>query len=88
LWRTDVRTGRGRAWIALVQAFAAAVLLHALWDTTDRIAVRLLLALVGTTLLAAQIRRVARPDGGERRLDQGRGVTARRPARASGPPRC
>jgi RsiW-degrading membrane proteinase PrsW (M82 family) len=84
LWRTDVRSGRRRAWIALVAAFAATVFLHALWDTTDSAALRLLVAIVGATLLAAQIRRVPRSDGGERRLDHARGVTVHRPAPASG----
>jgi RsiW-degrading membrane proteinase PrsW (M82 family) len=83
LWRTAERSGRRRAGLALIGAFAAAVLLHATWDTTDSSAVRLLLAIVGTTLLAAQIRRFPRADGGGQRLDHANGVTAHRPAPAS-----
>jgi protease PrsW len=65
LWRTTAPSGRSRAWMALIRAFAAAVLLHALWDTIDSTAVRLVLAIVGRTLLAAQIRRVAPPPSAE-----------------------
>ena len=59
LWRTAAPSGRGRAWTALTGTFAAAVLLHALWDATDSAAVRLVVALVGMALLAVQIRRAA-----------------------------
>jgi protease PrsW len=79
LWGTATLTGRARAWTALIATFAAAVLLHALWDTTDSGVVRLAVAAVSATLLGAQVRRV-----GRRAPDRASGFTAHPPAPAAG----
>jgi RsiW-degrading membrane proteinase PrsW (M82 family) len=50
LWR------RPLAWRAVAAAFAAAVLLHAAWDSTDSTVLRVLIGALSGTLLAAQIR--------------------------------
>jgi RsiW-degrading membrane proteinase PrsW (M82 family) len=52
LWR------RPRSWSAVAAAFATAVALHALWDSTDSILVRVAIGTVSAALVAAQIRRV------------------------------
>jgi protease PrsW len=57
LWR------RPLSWPAVAAAFAMAVALHTLWDSTDSIMLRVAIGTVSGTLLAAQIRqtRLARP---------------------------
>lgn len=57
LWR------RPLSWPAVAAAFATAVALHTLWDSTDSTGLRLAIGLLSGALLAAQIRRarLARP---------------------------
>jgi len=57
LWR------RPLSWPTVAAAFATAVALHALWDSTDSTLLRVAIGTLSGTLLAAQIRRarIARP---------------------------
>jgi len=58
LWRTYAGDRRPRDWSPVVAAFAAAVALHALWDSTDGTFTRLAIGSLSGALLAAQIRRL------------------------------
>ncbi len=62
LWGTRVRSGRLRAYAAVVAAFGAAVTLHALWDATDSALVRGGIGLLSGGLLVVRIRRAGRAD--------------------------
>jgi RsiW-degrading membrane proteinase PrsW (M82 family) len=76
LWDTRVRDGRARAWLAVAAAFATAVALHTLWDSTDSPVAHAGIGLFSGMLLAARIRqarptqssaRMATPTGGDLR---------------------
>jgi RsiW-degrading membrane proteinase PrsW (M82 family) len=58
LWRSRARTGPIRWWVALAAAFAAAVALHTLWDSTDSFVARAAIGILSGALLAASVRRV------------------------------
>ncbi|MGH2945964.1 MAG: PrsW family intramembrane metalloprotease [Solirubrobacteraceae bacterium] len=60
LWRARASIGLARPWVAVIAAFAVAVALHSLWDSTDSIPARVAIGLLSGTLLAAQIRQVRR----------------------------
>ena len=61
LWRASSAPAGARRWIAPAAAFAAAVCLHALWDSFDTDRVHVVLGLVSGVLLVVQIRLVLRP---------------------------
>jgi protease PrsW len=60
LWRTRMQPRHARVWVALAAAFAAAVTLHALWDSTDSTVARVAIGLLSGTLLATRIGRLRR----------------------------
>jgi RsiW-degrading membrane proteinase PrsW (M82 family) len=61
LWRVRARHPHAGSYLWVPAAFTAAVVLHALWDGTDFLAVRAAVALASASLLAAQLRRVRAP---------------------------
>ncbi len=61
LWRAVASPRPIRAWPPVVAAFATAVLLHGLWDSTDSTVARVAIGAVSGTLLALEIRRARRP---------------------------
>jgi hypothetical protein len=67
LWRTRTAKHRGWAVVAFVATFLAAVGLHATWDATSSVAVRVVVAALGLVALLVVVHRAHRVPGVPRR---------------------
>ncbi len=67
LWRTRTARRRGWAVVAFVATFLAAVGLHATWDATSSVAVRVVVAALGLVALLVVVHRAHRVPGAARR---------------------
>jgi RsiW-degrading membrane proteinase PrsW (M82 family) len=67
LWRTRTAHRRGWAFVAFLATFLAAVGLHATWDGTSSVAVRVVVAALGLVALLVVVHRAHRVPGATRR---------------------